>query len=74
MRTQAQSMARGDEHQDTYRVLEQTTDDLERVRRVLAANLVLSAAGSPARGPILSHMKAVSTELDRRALMTDPRD
>ncbi len=67
MRPQAHLMVRGDDHRDAYGVASQTTAELERTRRDLKANLALVAHRSPARVPILSHMNAVVTELDRRS-------
>jgi hypothetical protein len=43
-----------------------TASELERTRRELAANLALVRPDSPARGPILAHISAIDTELDRR--------
>jgi hypothetical protein len=43
-----------------------TASELERTRRELAANLALVRPDSPARAPILAHISAIDTELDRR--------
>jgi hypothetical protein len=52
-----------------------TDDELHRARRHLEVSLSLSAQGSAVRGPILAHMGAIDTELERRSGWTtlDPR-
>jgi hypothetical protein len=57
---------RGDEHPDHYGVGEQTTSELERIRRELSASLALSAPGSQARMLITRHLRAADVELSRR--------
>jgi hypothetical protein len=44
-----------------------TASELERTRRELAANLALVRPDSPARGPILTHITTIGTELARRS-------
>ncbi len=44
-----------------------TVSELERARRELQASLALARPGSPARGPILAHLNAISAELAQRA-------
>ncbi len=41
--------------------------ELERARRELQASLALARPDSPARGPILAHLNAISAELAARA-------
>ena len=43
-----------------------TSVELERTRRELAASLALARPDSPVRGPILTHMTAIDTELAGR--------
>jgi hypothetical protein len=44
-----------------------TSPELERIRRQLAASLALTRPGSPAQVPTLAHLRAIDTELARRA-------
>jgi hypothetical protein len=67
MRPDMELAIRGDDHQDVYGVRAQTTRELQHTGRQLRANLALVTPTSPACVPILSHMDAVSAELDRRA-------
>lgn len=59
--------ARGDRQQDPYHAKELGAAELEGVRRQLAANLALITDASPARTPILAHMRAIDAEIDRRS-------
>jgi hypothetical protein len=43
-----------------------TAGELERARRELQASLALARPGSPARVPILAHLRAVDAELAER--------
>jgi hypothetical protein len=43
-----------------------TWGELERASRELRASLALARPGSPARGPILTHLTAIGTELGQR--------
>ena len=45
----------------------QLTVELERTRRDLEVSLALITPGSPARAPILAHLKAIDAELAKRA-------
>ena len=62
---QLTAVCRG-EDKDHYGVGELTIRELERVRRSLTAGLGLTRPCSPARGPIESHLSAVTAELERR--------
>jgi hypothetical protein len=44
-----------------------TADQLARARRDLEISLALAFPGSPVRGPILNHLAAIDTELNRRS-------
>jgi hypothetical protein len=66
-RARIRQVSRRDDGQDHYCVRQQTTAELERVRRELQANLGLITADSPARVPIQSHLRAIDTELADRA-------
>jgi hypothetical protein len=44
-----------------------TAAELERVGRDLRASLALARPGSPARGPILTHLNAIDAELAQRS-------
>ena len=51
-----------------------TSGELERTQRELAASLALTRPDSLARGPILTHLAAITAELDqRRTAGTDDR-
>ena len=43
-----------------------TASELERARRHLLVSLSLAFPGSPVRGPILAHMRAIDAELAAR--------
>jgi hypothetical protein len=45
-----------------------TVGELERTRRDLEVSLALITPGSPARAPILAHLKAIDAELAKRAV------
>jgi hypothetical protein len=62
-----QLVTRNGDHPDTYGLASQATGELERIRRQMRANLALVSGSSPARVPILSHLRAVDAELARRA-------
>jgi hypothetical protein len=66
-RARIRQVSRGNDDQDHYCVRQQTTAELERVKRELRANLGLITADSPARVPIQAHMRAIDTELAERA-------
>jgi hypothetical protein len=44
-----------------------TNSELDRARRHLMVSLSLASPGSPARGPILTHISAIDAELTERA-------
>lgn len=44
-----------------------TSPELERIRRQVAASLALTRPSSPAQVPILAYLRAIDTELARRA-------
>ena len=66
-RARIRQVSRGNDDQDHYCVRQLTTSELERVKRELQANLGLITADSPARVPIQAHMRAIDTELAKRA-------
>jgi hypothetical protein len=66
-RARIRQVIRGNDDQDHYCVRQQTTAELERVKRELQANLGLITADSPARVPIQAHLRAVDAELANRA-------
>ena len=66
-RARIRQAGRRNGNQDHYYVKQQTTAELERVKRELQANLGLVTADSPARVPIQAHMRAIDTELAVRA-------
>jgi len=66
-RTRIRQVSRRNDGQDHYCVRQLTTSELERVKRELQANLGLITADSPARVPIQAHMRAIDTELAKRA-------
>jgi hypothetical protein len=51
---------------DPYRVQQLSRDELQKIRRQLAASLVLTRTGSPARAPIQAYLTAIDTELARQ--------
>lgn len=66
-RARIRKVNRQDASQDHYCVRQQTTAELERVKRDLQANLGLITVNSPAHVPIQAHMRAVDAELAERA-------
>lgn len=60
---------RTEDRQDTYRVRELSTMELERTRRELRAQVSLVKPRSAALAPIAMHLDAVTAELDRRAVL-----
>lgn len=66
-RARIRQVSRRDDGQDHYCVRQLTTAELESVRRQLKANLGLITDDSPARVPIQAHMRAIDTELAKRA-------
>jgi hypothetical protein len=44
-----------------------TTGELQQARRDLQVSLALAFPGSPVRGPILTHLSAIDTELEHGA-------
>jgi hypothetical protein len=66
-RARIRQVSRRNDDQDHYCVRQQATAELERVKRELRANLGLITADSPARVPIQAHMRAIDTELAKRA-------
>ena len=66
-RARIRQVSRRNDDQDHYCVRQQTTAELERVKRELQANLGLITADSPARVPIQAHLRAVDAELANRA-------
>jgi hypothetical protein len=44
-----------------------TVGELQRTRRDLEVSVALISPGSPARAPILAHLKAIDAELAKRA-------
>src|SRR6266705_331249 len=63
-RTTAPGSPMPDDHHPE--IIQLTTDELERTRRELAANLALVRPGSPARAPIQAQMAAIDAELAAR--------
>jgi hypothetical protein len=51
----------------SYDVRHLTTAELERAKRELQANLGLLHPDSPAHVPIMTHMRAIATEIARRS-------
>ena len=66
-RARIRQFSRRNDDQDHYCVRQQTTAELESVKRQLTANLGLVAADSPARVPIQAHLRAIDRELADRA-------
>jgi len=66
-RARIRQVSRRNDDQDHYCVRQQTTAELERVKRELQANLGLVTADSPARVPIQNHLRAIDAELADRA-------
>ena len=66
-RARIRQAGRRNDNQDHYCVRQQTTADLERVKRELQANLGLITDDSPAHVPIQAHMRAIDSELAERA-------
>jgi hypothetical protein len=66
-RARIRQASRRNDDRDHYCVRQQTTAELERVKRELRANLGLVTADSPARVPIQNHLRAVDAELADRA-------
>lgn len=66
-RSRIRQASRRNDDQDHYCVREQTTAELERVKRDLRANIGLITADSPAHVPIQAHLRAVEAELAERA-------
>ena len=66
-RARIRQASRRNADQDHYCVRQQSTAELERVKRDLKANLGLITADSPARVPIQAHLRAVDAELADRA-------
>ncbi len=66
-RARIRLVSRGNDDQDHYCVRQQTTAELESIKRQLQANLGLITADSPARVPIQAHMRAIDAELAERA-------
>ena len=65
-RARIRQVSRRDDGQDHYCVRQQTTAELECVKRELHANLGLIIADSPARVPIQAHLRAIDAELAER--------
>ena len=65
-RTHISQVSRRNDGQDHHCVQRLTTSELERLKRDLQANLGLIADDSPARPPIMGHLRAVDTELAGR--------
>ena len=65
-RARIRQVSRRNDDQDHYCVRQQTTAELERVKRELQANLGLITADSPARVPIQAHLRAIDAELAER--------
>ncbi len=66
-RARIRQVSRRNSDQDHYCVRQQTTAELERVKRELQANLGLINADSPAHAPIQTHLQAIDAELADRA-------
>lgn len=66
-RARIREASRRNNNQDHYSVRQQTTAELERVKRELQVNLGLITDDSPARMPIQAHLRAVDAELAERA-------
>ena len=66
-RARIRQFSRRNDDLDHYCVRQQTTAELESVKRQLTANLGLVAAESPARVPIQAHLRAIDRELADRA-------
>jgi hypothetical protein len=66
-RARIRQASRRSDDPDHYNVRQLTTAELERTRRELQANIGLITPDSPAHVPIQTHMRAVDTELARRA-------
>jgi hypothetical protein len=66
VRTEQDSRAGASESGRRPDVSSQTSAELERTRRELAASLALARPGAPMRGPILAHLAAIETELSGR--------
>ena len=66
-RARIRQFSRRNDDQDHYCVRQQTTAELESVKRQLQANLGLIAADSPAQVPIKAHLQAIDRELADRA-------
>jgi hypothetical protein len=65
-RARIRQVSRRNDNQDHYCVRQQTTMELESVKRQLKANLGLITDDSPARVPIRAHLQAIDTELAER--------
>jgi len=66
-RARIRQASRGAADQDHYSVRQLTTAELERTKRELQANLGLITPDSPAHVPIKTHMRAIDSELAKRA-------
>ncbi len=66
-RARIRLVSRGNDDQDHYCVRQQTTAELEGIKRQLQANLGLITPDSPAHVPIQAHMRAIDAELAERA-------
>jgi hypothetical protein len=66
-RARIRQVSRRNDDRDHYCVRQQTTAELERLKRELQANLGLITAYSPAHVPIRAHLKAIDAELADRA-------
>jgi hypothetical protein len=51
---------------DPYRVQQLSRDELQKIRRQLAASLALTRSGSPVCAPIEAYLTAIDTELARQ--------
>ncbi len=66
-RARIRQISRDSDNPDHYSVRQLSTAELERTRRELKANLGLIYPDSPAHVPIKSHMRAIDSELAKRA-------
>ena len=66
-RARIRKLSTRDDGQDHYCVRQESTTELERVKRELRANLGLIYPDSPARVPIQNHLHAIEAELAERA-------
>lgn len=66
-RARIRRVSRRNDDLDHYCVRQQTTAELERVKRDLRANLGLISTDSPARVPIKTYLQAIDAELAERA-------